>query len=67
MLALAISEAEKPLEEQQQNNDDWEFTVLKPEPPTKGWEGPSNNYKDDQPPASVMVLAAANFLCFYDD
>jgi hypothetical protein len=67
MLALAISEAEKPLEEQQQNNDGWEFTVPKPEPPTKGWEGPSNNDKDDQPPASVMVPAAANFLCFYDD
>jgi hypothetical protein len=37
MLALAISEAEKPLEEQQQNNDGWEFTVPKSEPLTKGW------------------------------
>jgi hypothetical protein len=66
-LALAISEAEKPLEEQQQNNDGWEFTVPKPKPPTKGWKEPTNNDKDDQLPASVMVPAATNFLCFYDD
>lgn len=59
MSALAISEAEKPLEKQQQNNEGWEFTVPKLEPPIKGWEGPSNNDKDD-PPASVMIPAAAN-------
>jgi hypothetical protein len=64
MLALAISEAERPLKEEQQNNNGWEFTVPKLEPPTKGWEGPSNNDKDDQPPASVMVPAAANFYVF---
>jgi hypothetical protein len=45
MLALAISEAEKLLEEHQQNNDGWEFIVPKPEPPTKGLKGPSNNDK----------------------
>jgi hypothetical protein len=67
MLALTIFEAEKPLEEQQQNNDGWEFTVPNPKPPTKGWEGPSNNDKDDKPPTSVMVHAAPIFLCFYDD
>jgi hypothetical protein len=30
MLALAISEAKKPMKEQQQNIDGWEFTVPKP-------------------------------------
>jgi hypothetical protein len=67
MLVLAISEAEKPLEEQHQNTDGWEFTVPKPKTPTKSWEGPSNNDKDNLALASVMVPVVANILCFYDD
>ena len=65
--ALAISEAEKPLEEQQQNNDGWEITVPRLNHQPKVWEGLFNNNEDDPLHLEWFQPLHEFFLCSYDD